>query len=119
MSMSENEKMAERGLKKVAFVGGRTSTVGFRAIGLDTYTVDHPENAEKVWDRIQMDNYGIIFITEPIYDQLKERLKQRDIEGVKLPVVTVVPAISGSKRTGFREIKEMVEKAVGIDLFSD
>jgi len=99
---------------KMAMIGGRTSTVGFRALGVDTYTVLKPADAREVWAGMPPEEYAVVFVTEPIYRILKD-----DIEGAAgqpLPVVTVIPGVAG--RTGWSEkdMKRLVEKAIGADI---
>ncbi|MDY6796459.1 MAG: V-type ATP synthase subunit F [Actinomycetota bacterium] len=112
--MKEQECACELG---VAMVGGKTSTIGFRALGVDTYTVVHPDNAEEIWEEVPLEKYAVVFITEPIYERVAQRIADFREEGSRLPVITVLPSVAVSEERGIMEIKDKVEKAVGLDIF--
>jgi vacuolar-type H+-ATPase subunit F/Vma7 len=112
----EKEKARARKRYRVAMVGGKTSTIGFRALGLDTYTVVRPEEAEDVWKRVDLEKYAVIFVTEPVYERLASTLALLEEEGTGIPVVTVVPSVAVSEDRGITELREKVERAVGVDI---
>ncbi len=99
---------------KVAMIGGKTSTIGFRALGVETFAVHRPEDSLEVWSDIRPAEYAIIFMTEPIYEVLRREVDELREE--KLPVVTVIPAVVGSMEVGMEETRALVEKAVGADV---
>jgi V/A-type H+-transporting ATPase subunit F len=99
---------------KVAMVGEQTSVVGFRPIGIDTFEVPGPADAAAVWERLEIDEYAVIFITEPVYEVLKGELEPLRL--LSLPVITVIPAVTGSKKVGGEELRALVERAVGTDV---
>lgn len=113
--MTRRDRTAEK--LGVAMIGGKTSTIGFRALGVDTYTVVFPENAEEVWEEIPLDRYAVIFVTEPIYEKLAERIEDFVQEKRDLPVITVMPSVAVSEEVGIKDIRQRVEKAVGVDMF--
>jgi vacuolar-type H+-ATPase subunit F/Vma7 len=97
---------------KVAMVGGRTSTIGFKAIGVEPYIAAVPEDGPAVWESLPLEKYALVMITEPVYRFLRERYA--DFPGHEgLPVVLVIPAVTGSLGIGRADIKKRVEKAVG------
>jgi V/A-type H+-transporting ATPase subunit F len=100
----------------VAMVGGKTSTIGFRALGVDTYTVVRPEEAGEVWEKVPLEKYAVVFVTEPIYERLRESIDLHREKG-RLPVITVIPSVAVSEGRGMEEIRGKVERAVGIDIF--
>lgn len=101
----------------VAMVGGKTSTIGFRALGVDTYTVVRLEDAGEVWREVPLDEYAVVFITEPVYERLTPEIAAFMEEEEGLPVITVLPSVAVSEERGIKEIRERVEKAVGMDIF--
>jgi V/A-type H+-transporting ATPase subunit F len=100
--------------KKLAIVGGKTSSLGFRAVGLDAYIVPEPEEGPRVWSEIPLQDYGLIFVTEPVYQVLA--VEAPDFPPREEPVVVVIPAVTGSRGLGLAEVKKRVEKAVGADV---
>lgn len=99
---------------KVAMIGGKTSIIGFKALGVETFAVPRPEDSPEVWNEVKQAEYAIIFMTEPIYEVL--RLPVDELRGEKLPVITVIPAVAGSREVGMEETRALVEKAVGADV---
>jgi len=99
---------------RIAMIGGKTSTSGFRPLGVDTYEVAGPADAPEVWKRIRLDEYSIVFVTEPVYQALKGELVP--MTGGALPVITVIPAVTGSREVGIQSLRAMVERAVGTDV---
>ncbi len=97
---------------KVAMIGGRTSTTGFKAVGVEVYIAAAPEDGPAIWESVPMDRYAAIMVTEPVYRILRERYTDFPAhEG--LPVVLAIPAVTGSLGIGRADIKKRVEKAVG------
>ncbi|MBN1289977.1 MAG: V-type ATP synthase subunit F [Actinobacteria bacterium] len=99
---------------KIGMIGGNTSTMGFKALGVETFPVVRPESSIETWKKIKLDEYGIIFITEPIYEVLKEVVEELDRRS--FPVITVIPAVSGSRGIAKEELRQRIEKAVGMDI---
>lgn len=95
-------------------IGGRTSTAGFQALGVDAFVVRRPAEAAEVWARMNPSDYSIIFVTEPVYPALKDEIAALDER--KLPVITVLPSVAGSKGSGEKELKKLVERAVGAEI---
>lgn len=100
---------------KIGIMGGKTSTVGFRALGLNIYPVEKPEDAPRMWKKIAFDELAILFVTEPVYEHLKPEIEA--IRERALPVVTVIPAVSGRRGDASDSLRDLVRKAIGSDLF--
>ncbi len=97
---------------RMAMVGGFTSVAGFRSLGVDAYPVAEPQSAPAVWEGLPLERYAVVMITETVYEVLLEKVP--DFPPVEdMPVVLVVPAVSGSTGLGRSGIKKRVEKALG------
>lgn len=101
---------------KMAVVGDRTSVLGFRALGLDSYPIVEKGKACDLWPSLLKKDYGIIFVTEEVYEEIKDLLVVLS-EEIK-PAVLVIPSTKGSTGLGLARIKRIIEKAVGIDILS-
>ncbi len=99
---------------KMAIVGDETATAGFKALGLDAFTVTEPARAPEVWNAVDPDEYSIIFITEPEYRALSAELEH--LRTRIYPVVTVLPSVGGGRNAGRDELRGLVERAVGTDV---
>ena len=99
---------------RIAMVGEKTSVVGFRPLGIDTFEVPVPDDAPTVWEQLKLDEYAVIFITEPVYEVLRVELESLRL--LRLPVISVIPAVTGSRKFAGEEIRALVERAVGTDM---
>ncbi len=97
---------------KVAMIGGWSSVVGFKAVGVDTYVTSSPQEGPEVWGALPLERYAVVMITEPVYEVLRELAPDfPPHEG--LPVVLAVPAVSGSMGIARNVIRKRVVKALG------
>jgi V/A-type H+/Na+-transporting ATPase subunit F len=97
---------------KVAMIGGMTSVIGFKAVGVETYIAAVPGDGPAIWKSLPRDRYALVMITEPVYRVLLDEVTGfPDVE--ELPVVLVVPAVSGSLGLGKEGIREKIVKALG------
>ena len=102
---------------KVAIIGDKTSVLGFKALGVDTYPLEKPEDGREIWFQIKEENYGVIFVTEPVY-KVMEDLFGEAAEQIT-PAVTIIPATTGITGLGMERIRKTIEKAVGADILSE
>lgn len=100
-------------MSRVAVMGDKTSVLGFKALGLDTYALVRVEEAEQVWRSLQEKDYSIIFVTEQAYQEI-----EKEIESLTAltPVVVIIPSTTGSIGLAKARMKRIVEKAVGVDI---
>ncbi|CAD5243230.1 V-type ATP synthase subunit F [Thermococcus indicus] len=99
---------------KIAVLGDRDTALGFKLAGAhEVYSFeDTPLELERLRNKlrelIERGDVGIILITE--------RFAQRvEIPEVTLPIILQVPDKSGS-RFGEEAIKEIVRRAIGVEL---
>lgn len=102
---------------KVAIIGGKTSAMGFKAVGVDPFPASVPEEGPEVWKSLPLERYAVVMITEPIYKVLREMVPGFPPQG-GIPIVLVIPAVTGSQGLGLESLKRKVEKAVGADIDS-
>ena len=55
---------------KIAVMGDRDSTLGFKALGLEVCPVATPEEGRELLHRMAKENYAIIYMTEQLASQL-------------------------------------------------
>ena len=103
---------------KIAVIGDYDSIYGFAALGLDTFPVSEPEEAEKQLHKLAGGGYAVIYITESLAAVLTHEIDKYRLE--KLPAIIQIPGVSGNTGDGVRSVKQFVEQAVGSDiLFGD
>lgn len=102
----------------IGVIGDYVSICGFSAVGFKIFPVESVEQARKTLKTLASHDYGIIYITEPLMEELKEDCGRYDDQ--VMPCIIPIPACTGV--TGFAQsrLKQFVEKAVGSDIiFND
>jgi V/A-type H+/Na+-transporting ATPase subunit F len=102
---------------KVAFIGDADSVLGFRALGVETVVPDDGDDARSQFERLVKEKTSVIMITEDLMEELQEH-----IDGtvhMAIPSVVVLPGIKGTQKKGEHTIRELIIRAVGVDLMSE
>lgn len=97
----------------ISVLGDRGSTLGFRAIGLDTHFAETPEEARPILHRLAK-NSAIIYITEILAEGLKTDIAE--YKDTSRPSIVLIPGKTGSLGMGMDMLKDAVERAVGADI---
>ena len=102
----------------IGVIGDYDSICGFSALGLDIFPVESAEQARKELKTLAGGKYGIIYITEPLAEQLKPECERYRDEAI--PSIVPIPACTGVTGFGRAQLKSYVEQAVGSDIiFND
>ncbi|WP_243125382.1 MULTISPECIES: V-type ATP synthase subunit F [Clostridium] len=99
---------------KIGVVGDKDSVLAFKALGIDVFPVIEPEEARKTIDRLAMNQYAVIFVTEGVAKDVSETIERYNKE--TLPAVILIPNNQGTLNIGMSKINENVEKAVGVNI---
>lgn len=99
---------------KAAVLGDYDSIYGFGTIGLDTYPVTDPEEAEKTLHHLAGSDYAVVYITEALAKDISPAIAK--YEDQMLPAIIRIPGIFGNTGDGVRGVKQFVETAVGSDI---
>ena len=99
---------------KIGVIGDRESILGFKAVGLDVFPVDDPEEARKILKRIAKEDFAIIYITEQRYQYMMEEVDE--YTDSRLPAIIPIPGKDGTLGIGMTSVKKSVERAVGADI---
>ncbi len=90
---------------KLAILGSKNSILGFKAIGLDVFS-----NLQD----INLADYGILFITEDWAKKSHQKIDE--LSSQALPAIITLPSSQGATQEGIRNLKKIVERAVGSDI---
>lgn len=104
-------------MSKIAVMGNTESCLPFRALGYDVYGVSDPGEAWETLHRLAKEDTAILFITEQL-----AVLLERDILAYQsqiTPAIILIPGSQGTLGIGQKQIKTLVEKAVGMDIFRE
>ncbi len=99
---------------KIAVVGDKESILGFSAIGMDIYPAYEEEDIKKIIPQLIEENYAILYITENVSIKAQNYLEK--LKKNKIPAIVTIPNNAGTTGYGSKRIKEMVQKAVGIEI---
>ena len=99
---------------KIGVIGDRESILGFKAVGLDVFPVDDPEEAKKTLKRIAKEDFAIIYITEQVYQYMMDLVDE--YTDSRLPAIIPIPGKDGTLGIGMTSVKKSVERAVGADI---
>lgn len=102
---------------EIAFLGDADSVLGFRALGVETVIPDDIDDIKKQFARLVKQETAVIMITEDMMDNLHEQIDE--ILHLAVPAVVVLPNIIGTQKRGEDTIRELIIKAVGVDLMSE
>ena len=99
---------------KIGVIGDRVSILGFKAVGLDVFPVDDPDEARKILKRIAKEDFAIIYITEQVYQFMMDEVDE--YTDSRLPAIIPIPGKDGTLGIGMTSVKKSVERAVGADI---
>lgn len=113
---------------KIAIVGSREEILCFKAVGVEIFPVKNNKEAiETLFELKKMrqsddenspPKFAIIFVMENILKQISvDDFKKLSVGA--LPAITSLPGHSGSTGYGDTKIRQLVEKAVGSDIFGN
>ena len=99
---------------RIGVVGDRESVLGFKAVGLEVFPCDLPEEAEKFISGIAKEDFAIIYVTEQLYQGIGDVVARYAED--KLPAIIPIPSKEGTLGLGIEGVKKSVERAVGADI---
>ena len=99
---------------KIAVMGDRDSTLGFKALGLDVCPVTSPEEGREALHRMAKENYAIIYMTEQLASQLSADIAR--YKDALTPAIILIPGKEGALGIGMANVTTAVERAVGADI---
>lgn len=100
--------------KKIGVVGDKDSVLAFKALGINVFPVVETEEARKTVDRLAMNGYAVIFVTEQVASTIEETIERYNRQ--TLPAVILIPSNQGTLNIGMKRINDNVEKAVGVNI---
>ena len=99
---------------KIAVLGDRDSTLGFKALGLEVRPVSTPEEGREALHRMAKENFAVIYITEQLASQLSADIAH--YKDALTPAIILIPGKEGSLGIGMANVTTAVERAVGADI---
>ena len=97
---------------KIAFAGPYNLISPFKTLGAEIIDTED-KNIEEIKDEIESSDFAIVFVFESVFKGL---LKFEELMSSPEINLVPIPGIEGSKGFGQVRIREIVKKAVGMDL---
>ena len=101
-------------MAKIGVIGDRDSVLLFKAVGLDVYFEDNGEQANRRLHKLAREGYAAVFVTEKLYAGCGETISE--FSGQPYPAIIPIPDSTGTAGMGILQLKQNVEKAVGVDI---
>jgi V/A-type H+/Na+-transporting ATPase subunit F len=95
----------------VAIVGDTVSVAGFRPLGFAVFPVEDPADSRELWPRLSGGEYGVVFVTEPVYEAIADLAAAAADSPV--PAVTVLPAAGSAGGVGREKLERAIVRALG------
>lgn len=102
--------------EKIAVIGDRDTVIGFRMVGVTEGCVPKsPEETLQFLMKYFRDpNMGLILITETLAQAVEDSILE--LSEAPVPVVLLIPDHKGSTGTYETVLKELIRRAVGIEI---
>lgn len=102
---------------KIAVIGDRDTVMAFKSLGVDIFPIIDKKEAGRTLVKLAKTNYAIIFVTEQVAAEIKETIEL--FRNQILPAITLIPSNRGSLGIGINQVKDSVERAIGVDIFKN
>jgi V/A-type H+-transporting ATPase subunit F len=102
--------------EKIAVIGDRDTVIGFRMVGVTEGCVPKSpeETRSSLMSYFRDPNMGLILITEPLAEEVQDTIIE--LSEAPVPVILLVPDREGSTGAYETVLKELVRRAVGIEV---
>ena len=104
-------------MPKMAVMGERDAILGFKALGVNVFPVKEAREARACLRKLAIEDYAAIFISESYARELAPEISEIE-RSAPLPSIVIIPAPGASQGLGMEKIRNMVEKALGMAIFS-
>jgi len=99
---------------KIAAICDNDTAVGLRLAGLQEIYI--PDDTVKLWNQIsERDDFGIVFITEKLAEEIGKHLEEFRIRN-NIPIVVEIPDKKGRIKDHIDFVSRLIKKAVGVEI---
>ena len=104
-------------MSKACIVGEKHLILGFKGIGFEVIPITDPKDlAEELFMLTRRHDVGLILVTESIVAEAPAGVIE-EFRSRSPVILTIVPMHEDNPRTGYNEMRQAIERSVGIDLF--
>jgi V/A-type H+-transporting ATPase subunit F len=103
----------------MAAIGDYEMVLPFQAAGVKPVVLSAENHDEfgQILEKLARENYGVVFIQENLFVEFTGKVEE--INDAYPTSVLPLPGILGSTGAGLASIRNSVEKAVGMDIFTE
>lgn len=103
---------------KIAILGNLETVKGFKTLGIDIFGIRNIDEAKIALNSVySQEEYALLLLTEDWFIELRSLIKE--FESRPLPALVVIPSIGSTASVAQFELRQMVERAIGSDIFSE
>jgi V/A-type H+-transporting ATPase subunit F len=101
---------------EIAIIGDPDTVTGFRMVGISNYAQPESPAATRqvLMDFFRDPQMGLILITEPLAKDVEETIME--LSAAPVPVIMAIPDRQGPTGTYEEILRELIRKAVGIEI---
>ncbi len=116
MSLSSTAVVVHMSSDKIAVIGDRDTVTGFRLVGVSECAVPKTptETRDLLYQYFRDPAMGLILITEPLATEVEDTIVE--LSQSPVPVILLVPDRDGSTGAYETVLRELIRRAVGIDI---
>jgi V/A-type H+-transporting ATPase subunit F len=112
---------SNQGNLKMAAVGDYESILPFQAVGIDPFVAESNgesdnQDIQTLLRRLLREKYAVVFLVDSLFKVHQGFIRELN-ENYPISIIPV-PGVHGSTGIGVEAIRESVERAVGMDIFS-
>jgi len=102
----------------MAAIGEYETVLPFQAVGVKPLIIkdENKDQFPEMLLKLAKQNYAVVFIEEQLYIDFAEKVNEINEEYTVS--ILPIPGLRGSMGTGVESIRNSVERAVGMDIFS-
>ena len=116
LSLSPTTVVVFMSSNKIAVIGDRDTVTGFRLVGVNECVIPNsPEETRNyLYQYFRDPSMGLIMITEPLASEVDDTIVE--LSQSPVPVILLVPDRDGTTGAYEAVLKELIRRAVGIEL---
>ncbi len=102
-------------MSNVICIGNKNVVMPYSAVGFDIRVVSNAEEAIRAVNEALEGEYSLIFVQEDYYEEISEII-EKTMESA-IPVISAIPGPLGASGKAFENLREIIKKAIGADIF--
>jgi len=102
-------------MSNVICIGNKNVVMPYSAVGFDIRVVSNAEEAIRAVNEALEGKYSLIFVQEDYYEEISEII-EKTMESA-IPVISAIPGPLGASGKAFENLREIIKKAIGADIF--